>query len=211
MPFANENTAKMAWYSAKFKFDWPLEISEADLSKDLLIAHAVIKPALDLYRNNIPLWRFHRRAILDSTGHEFSFIFYSTYDTAQNIFDSIQKSTVLNTLINKRVIIQVNFNSPTEMKASNISDTSDPKWSESMKRNWPVYATGCSELWLGLISDSVPTKGIDKMNTTQLLELYKDTDQNVSALWKEEGGHAFFHHLNAIFGYEPISIKKLVF
>lgn len=28
----------------------------------------------------------------------------------------------------------------------------------------------------------------------------------LTALWQNEGRHAFLHHLNALFGYEPILI-----
>ena len=36
------------------------------------------------------------------------------------------------------------------------------------------------------------------------LAFYKKVEESVTEAWKREGRHAYLHHLNAIFGYEPL-------
>jgi hypothetical protein len=33
-------------------------------------------------------------------------------------------------------------------------------------------------------------------------------DEVVEEMWRQEGSHAFLHHLNAIFGYEPVVVYE---
>jgi len=35
---------------------------------------------------------------------------------------------------------------------------------------------------------------------------YREISQEVEATWRNEGGHAFLHHLNALFGYGPVNL-----
>jgi hypothetical protein len=36
------------------------------------------------------------------------------------------------------------------------------------------------------------------------LAFYKEVEESVTEAWKKEGRHAYLHHLNAMFGYEPL-------
>ena len=36
--------------------------------------------------------------------------------------------------------------------------------------------------------------------------LYREVNEAITRSWQKEGRHALLHHLNAIFGYEPIKI-----
>jgi hypothetical protein len=63
-------------------------------------------------------------------------------------------------------------------------------------------------MWLNLICGMTPSEpatgeppGFDRLE-----ERYAGTGSDITALWKNEGRHAFLHHLNALFGYEPIVI-----
>ena len=62
------------WWYVRFRLVWPDE-EEPDWSLDALIAHQIVAPVLEQYDDQIQLWRFHRRAARDSSGHQFSFIF----------------------------------------------------------------------------------------------------------------------------------------
>jgi hypothetical protein len=64
------------WWYARYRLEWP-QGAEPDWPVDLLLADRVIKPVLQSHRNEISYWRFHRRAIRDEAGHQFSFIFYT--------------------------------------------------------------------------------------------------------------------------------------
>ena len=43
----------------------------------------------------------------------------------------------------------------------------------------------------------------------KLEQTYK-AEKTINAMWYKEGQHAFFHHLSAVFGYEPLLIRKAV-
>ncbi len=48
--------------------------------------------------------------------------------------------------------------------------------------------------------------------SSDLLELlmgYERIEERLKELWKAEGGHALLHHLNALFGYVPVRIRKV--
>ena len=81
--------AEYGWWYTRFKMKWPQDV-EPSWHIDLLIAHQIVSPVLDQYRDRIKLWRFHRRASRDQNGHQFSFIFYSTAKTARQIYHSLQ-------------------------------------------------------------------------------------------------------------------------
>ncbi len=70
-----EKTGAKGWWYAKFRMDWPKD-AEPLWHMDPLLAHRVIAPVLSRYSEEISLWRFHRRAAPDASGHQFSFIFY---------------------------------------------------------------------------------------------------------------------------------------
>ena len=37
---------------------------------------------------------------------------------------------------------------------------------------------------------------------------YNQINESIIELWQEEGRHALLHHLNAIFGYEPLAVYE---
>jgi hypothetical protein len=41
-----------------------------------------------------------------------------------------------------------------------------------------------------------------------LLAFYRQIDEKIVTTWEEEGGHAFLHHLNALFGYGDVAIYE---
>ena len=69
---------------------------------------------------------------------------------------------------------------------------------------------GVSSLWLGLIDDIMKDVPAHDDNFPKLLEQYRQAEDAVTTMWHKEGQHAFLHHLSAIFGYEPLMIKKWI-
>ena len=41
-------------------------------------------------------------------------------------------------------------------------------------------------------------------NMKAMVAFYQEVNTTLSELWRKEGRHAFLHHLNALFGYEPL-------
>jgi hypothetical protein len=67
---------------------------------------------------------------------------------------------------------------------------------------------GVSSLWLGLINDHIHNSSKASKSISELLEAYRKVDAKITDNWRIEGQHAFLHHMNAVFGYQPMLIKK---
>jgi hypothetical protein len=196
------------WWYARFRLVWPPD-TEPDFFVDLLLADAVIKPVLHSYRQNIKYWRFHRRAIRDDAGHQFSFIFYTNKDTAGNIYRSILNDQIANQLKQENIVQDIVLDDLNNNLLADIKDTSDKTWSTEMQTAWPAYIMGVSNMWLQLIEQEIDVHH-QTVDTGVLLEEYRMANQKINQLWQAEAQHALFHHLNAIFGYEPVIIKKAI-
>lgn len=195
------------WWYARFEMDWS-DDNEPDFSKNLIIAHEVISPLLDRYADNISLWRFHRRAAHDAAGHQFSFIFYSTPDIAQAIYDDIDHSVLVDGLLATGDLLAVKLDNVNEPKRAGISATSDKKWSMTIQKSWPYFIMGVSVMWLDLVAQEVDDKALSSnRGIKERLDYYRKVNDRITALWNKEGRHALLHHINGIFGYEPLEIR----
>ena len=92
----------------------------------------------------------------------------------------------------------------------NIEDTSDRSWSPAIQKSWPFYIMGVSEMWLNLIREvaSQTSGGKTPATVEEQLRFYEQVNASIEQMWKDEGQHAFLHHLNAIFGYEPLTVRE---
>jgi hypothetical protein len=64
---------------------------------------------------------------------------------------------------------------------------------------------GVSEMWLHMIQEIVELNPpeVKPQSLQDYLAFYKEVEESVTEAWKKEGRHAYLHHLNAMFGYEP--------
>lgn len=204
-PPPEEIASSLGWWSARFRMDWPLE-QTASWHIDLLIAHKIVAPVLEQYRESIPLWRFHRRAARDQAGHQFSFIYYASAETAYQVFETLRSNALLIEMKVEGMVLDDRYDNPVKITKPRIEDTSDPGWPSPIRKSWPYFIMGVSQMWLNLIAD---TAG-DLPETSTPLSLkesevvYKEVNAAITALWETDGRHAFLHHLNALFGYEPL-------
>ena len=194
------------WWKCQFRMIWSND--EPNWAVDLLLAHTVVSPVLSLHADKIPYWRFHRRAVRDDVGHQFTFLFYSSPEVASSIFAEINKSEVLKNTVKANLLDKVYMNDPKQPKRPRIGDTSDPTWSPELQKHWPSFIMGVSALWLGLISEDMQNTSQNFGDINRLLEEYRQADANIMGKWRNEGQHALLHHLSAIFGYKPMLIKK---
>ncbi|WP_373498867.1 hypothetical protein [Desulfococcus sp.] len=197
------------WWRCRFKHTWPKE-GDADLSRDLLLAHAVVSPALAAHAADIPYWRFHRRAVRDTAGHQFTFLFYSRPEIAAAVFAEIARSRVLRSAMTANFVEKVMMDDPDHPKSPDIGETSDPRWSSALRKNWPAFIMGVSSFWLGLIDDGMNGLPGDGDDPHGLMEKYRGVDAGITEIWRDQGQHALLHHLNAVFGYEEMLIQKAV-
>lgn len=202
-----QQTNDESWYFAKFYPIWPEDKVSALFYLDTLIADQVIGPILAKHRENISLWRFHRRAAKNRGGHRFSFIFYSDSETAKNILSEIENSNKLNSLIELDLITRFTVDNSFPTEKRNIEDTSDGNWPKEIQRSWPYYIMGVSEMWLDLIQQLKPVGSVS-VSRAALADQYYQLNEKITELWEEYGQHAYLHHLNALYGYEGMILRE---
>ncbi len=193
------------WWSVGIKVHWPPDTAPR-FEIDALLADQVFRPLILAHEIALPLWRFHRRAARDGNGHQFHFLFYASRDTAAAIFDAVHADPLLKRLLKAGVIDALKTDDLATTWRPAISAMGDPSWSDAVNRAWPYFAMGVSKTWLSLVrSDAgeVPAG----LPVDAMLRRYKSAEAKVTAQWQSEGGHAFLHHLNALFGYQPIGIR----
>jgi len=108
------------------------------------------------------------------------------------------------------VVIADIYDHPDKIGKPGIADASDPSWPAALQRSWPYYIMGASQMWLQLITETVadmPTPSA-ALSLDQNEQLYKEVNATLTSLWEINGQHAFLHHLNALFGYNPIIFSE---
>jgi len=189
--FAEDHRVK--WNVVQFEMDWEKGKAPKWYMGPLL-AKEIFAPIIYKYKGDIKLWRFHRRASRDKSGHQFSFIFFAKKNAAELIFREVQEISLLNELSEKKYIIRENYISTEKFEEGEYSD---PHWSSEMQAAWPEYAMGFSKLWLRLIFIYDTELPMGK----NMIEHYMRVEEKLSGEWRNSATHAFFHHVHAMFAY----------
>lgn len=208
LPAMHQEHDNHGWWYVQFVKHWP-EDTPAPFSLDLLIADRVIQPVLRQHREKIALWRFHRRAARDHAGSKFSFIFYATPDDASTIINAINSEQALVQLTENNMIEKVWKDSPDDNGRPNIEDTSDREWPEEIQSSWPYFIMGVSQAWLALINELTGKYPFPEHEESldEMLVYYDEVSNRIDQYWHDDGGHAYLHHLNALFGYRPLQVR----
>lgn len=188
------------WWYVRFRLARPAD-NGVDSYLDALVADQVVSPALERYRTQIPLWRFHRRWPDDATGHQFSFIFYAPDAVAAPLILQIGGHPLLRQLHEQGYLVEYRVDRPDAGRATEPGGTSDPAWPPTVQREWPTFIMGASGMWLGLVQAEAA-----RLAPLDLHPRYRAVETAVDALWYRQGNHAFLHHLNALFGYRPLRL-----
>ena len=196
------------WWRVQFVKHWP-EGTSAPFNYDVLLADQVIEPVLEHNRERIALWRFHRRAARDAAGSKFSFIFYSSLEDAKIITEEIVNNEMVQILSEQQVIERIRVDRLEKVKLPDIADTSDKVWPEEIQKSWPYFIMGVSQSWLALINELTDRYPFpqDEDSFEEMLIYYTEVSGRVDHYWSNYGGHAYIHHLSALFGYRPVGIK----
>jgi hypothetical protein len=200
----------LAWWQLRLKLAWP-EDELPDLSTHLLVAEQLILPAIVAHEQQLPLWRVHRRAARDDAGNQFSLIFYADEATAEQIREQVFSDPLTLWLIDQSLIVQTRFQKRTQTELGQLEQTSDPSWPMDIQRSWPYFIMGVSQTWMMLVQEVSREQGLEgDASYSELLTHYQQVDKKLDAQWEEYGQHAYLHHLNAVFGYQPLQIKGSV-
>jgi len=191
--------AEKGWYAVRFRILWDKSL-DPDWYVGTLIAGEFISPVLEQYQQKIVCWRIHRRAVDDNTGHVFSFIFYSSQTDAAIIYRQFKNNKLLADLHRQRVIIKVAYEPLHDNTQTNIADTSDPAWPEEIRRSWPYFIMGASQMWLEQVRDFQK----EVLDTPEIEQRYRVIQNKITELWQQQGQHALVHHLSALYAYEPL-------
>lgn len=192
-----------SWRYVRFRLRRPDNGDAVASHLDLLLADRVLSPLIDAHRDDIPLWRFHRRWADDATGHQFSFVFLASDGVAATLTAGIESHPLLDALRQDGHLIDYRVVAVEPPRAGDPAATSDPRWPESVQREWPVFIMGASRMWLGLVR-SEAGRHADK----PLHARYRAVERTLDTLWYEHGNHALLHHLSALFGYRPLRVIR---
>jgi hypothetical protein len=205
-----ESRPEKGWWYARFRIKWAEE-TEPLWHIDLLLAHRVAAPLLHTYRNEIALWRFHRRAARDTEGHQFSVTFYSTPATANKIFGGLRSDIIVKKMKRAGIVIQDIYDDTARLSTPRIEDTSDGTWSPQIRKSWPFFIMGVCRMWLSLITEVAATMPDQpkSLSLPKMIPFYQKVNDTIKTLWREQGAHSLLHHLNAIFGYEPVFVREV--
>ena len=210
-PEMETEAAQRGWWYVRFIREYPEDSSqEPAWYMDLLIANEIVAPVLYRHEADLPLWRFHRRAVNDSSGHALSFIIYATPWTAEAVYADIRSTLLLDELLSAGKVDRVTYEETAEIKRPERKDVSDDNWPLEVQNAWPYFIMGVSRTWLDLVSLEAEKLGRSETpdRLPELESLYRQVNDAVDELWRQEGRHAFLHHLNAVFGYQPLVIYE---
>lgn len=203
------------WHAVRFKIEildnsheYASFLNQPDSPIHSLIANEILCPAIQRYGENgdkIYPWRFHRLFWVQKRQHHFTFRFCA--DTDSQISEEINK-----VIKSHSVYIEMNELGLLEgFDSSKKGPDGEPElWSEEINKCWPHFICGVSRAWLELIKTfekSEKKKGTQPRNFKEMLIFYTNINDSIKDQWLTFGQHSMLHHLNAVFGYNPINLK----
>jgi hypothetical protein len=204
----SHSSSQQGWWQLGFHRMIESDEEDPQWHYDALIAFTILKPIIEVSQE-LKLWRFHRRATSDKSGHKFSFIFYATRELGEKIYQSINGHPIVEQLLREKHTDRLSFYDINLAIRSNVESTSDKNWPLELQKSWPYFIMGVSQTWLSLIEQYyLKLKLDDEENLTARVENFKDINDKVNVLWESNGSHAFLHHLNALFGYQELYILE---
>ena len=196
-----------AWWRIAIRMRWDPE-QTPEWYLDALVADQVHAPALSDAGSAIALWRFHRRAADDEAGHRFSLLVYTNAVSAHILYRQIREASVLQWLESDGRITSVTMSKVERPELPPVARSSDTAWPAEIQASWPWFIMGVSQTWLSLIREVAAERPLAEPSPTMVLDHYRDIDERVTALWRDNCQHVYLHHLNALFGYQLLIIRE---
>jgi hypothetical protein len=201
-PAVGVGGAQPTWRYVRFRLNRG-DDGEVASYLDLLIADQLFADVLARHEEDMRLWRFHRRWPNDAAGHQFSFIFFATPAVTGQVLAEVQQHPLLRRLRADGHIREFRVDEAMDGRGTDPAATSDPAWSEVVQQHWPEFIMGASRMWVGLVRQEA-----ERRNHLELYARYAEVEETLDGIWFEEGNHALFHHLSALFGYKPLRVIR---
>jgi hypothetical protein len=137
------------------------------------------------------------------------FLYYADAAVARRVQAAVGASALLAALEDAGEVQRVLLVEPDGESGAALEATSDPGWPLPVQRAWPHFAMGVSANWLALIREVAA--GHDRPpagDLPALIDHYAAVNGRVTELWQQAGQHAWLHHLNALFGYQPLVFEE---
>jgi hypothetical protein len=204
----------MKWHSFNFRISWQRD-QAAKWWVDILILDCVVRPVVSDGMLHGELWRVHRRAANDSSGHEFTFDCFTTSDTAKGIDAAIQAGRTFSFLRSQGLLVEPNGYCMKE-EARTVSSISLQTWPAGLREAWPLYINGVCRAFLQLVESQKTTvldfPNIDApdVDAQSIERSYQDLNRQLNDVWRDHGGDAFLHQMNAVFAYQPLWVGPKV-
>jgi hypothetical protein len=202
------------WYSFNFRICRPPD-QEPRWWIDILILDCIVRAVVSDETLSIGLWRVHRRAALDESGHEFTFDCFITEATANAVDDYVQRDAALSFLVTQQLLVKPNGYSMKE-RGGSLNSISRETWPAELQEAWPFYIHGVCRALLWMIEairratpdcPDVRQPGVD---ADVVKRSYQGFGQRLGNEWRDYGHDAFLHHLNAVFAYQPLLVRSNV-
>lgn len=199
--------ASAHWHTSCFRMPFDAE-GRPVWGRDLLLADRVLAPLLAAHRADITLWRFHRRAADDATGHQFSLLIHGSDAVYAAITAAIDADPLVARLKQEAQLSSVQHGCRAPQSRPEIEATSDPAWNPAIQRTWPYFIMGVSASWLALVHDLAATPPAQAPAfDSDPVGFYAAIDARLAELWAAQGQHAYLHHLSGVYGYKPLRIQ----
>ena len=199
--------ASAHWHTSCFRMPFDAE-GRPVWGRDLLLADRVLAPLLAVRREDIVLWRFHRRAANDETGHQFSLLIHGSDAVYAAITAAIDADPLVARLKQEAQLSSVQHGCRAPQSRPEIEATSDPAWNPAIQRTWPYFIMGVSASWLALVHDLAATPPAQAPAfDSDPVGFYAAIDARLAELWAAQGQHAYLHHLSGVYGYKPLRIQ----
>lgn len=175
---------------------------------DIFLLDTLVRDVVSAERSALVLWRVHRRFGQDSAGHEFLLQCYTTDQAAQEIDDLLRQHTSRLLLQDNGILEDYHH----EKRGAEIESISQPEWPVHLQKSWPYFIHGASQMLLNL-TEQVRVEANPGGILTRLTEaesLYIRLNNELAHIWQQWGSHAFFHHINELFGYVPVIARPSI-
>lgn len=204
------------WYTVDVKIkllaeddEYYKEIHHSDSAIHPLIANEIFSPIIKGLGKHMTVWRFHRWFEPSRNRHSLRFKFYGP-DLSREISQRLQSYSLYQELKKER-LLEVDDNediSCGKAEGRHIRDDNEDWWPNAIKEAWPYYIHGVSRAWLTMIRESVKQEGKMSPHSSlkEKIHLYGRINKRIEDEWRDYGGCALLHHLNAIFGYKHTRI-----